>query len=1318
MVGIMSARSREEAASHLHSIKYSMDVLSKLEHLHQLKEILLERDPSLLPEFVPLIGELQNDQFSPVRKSLAQVIGEIGLMHSDFIPELLPVLVDFLRDDTPAVARQAITSGRNLFCGTLEKVAVQGLHSSGLDNSLELSWDSMLKFKDTVYQIAFQPGADGIRLLAVKFVEAMVLLYTPDPERSSESQPHHNGDGETLEFDISWLRGGHPLLSVGDLSVESSQSLGLLLDQLRFAKVKSLSHSMIIVLIKSLAAIAKKRPAFYGRILPVLLGLDPSVSVIKGVGVAGVRLALRNAFLSCLKCTNPGAAPWRNRLVSALQEVKTGELADHAVQALNTFGSMEDGTCEPYLVREDKPFINACETVEVETRKRSVVQGISELPQDNGVSSKRARPTPLVSEQLDGDRSPNSSQGGNASVASTSSGKGDTVQQLGAMFGALVAQGEKAVGSLEILISSISADLLAEVVMSNMQYLPSIRPNAEEDGESAKLTSHSSTGGVGSHAIASLFSGFPQIVSLLDTQSSSSVDVPKQNMGTEQVGLSLSEIGGSHGGISDATEAIASIGVSPSSDAIVPPGMENGDSATELDINDVESLVCGIPGLDTMHTDESPGLLDASHLIPAGVPGLTPDQFTSVDSLSSVSSGSVPADRQEEGSPKAIVSEATSVVPTAMTSSVSSQFILPKMSAPLVSLTDDQKDDLQKTTFMRIIDNYSRVSVSGGSNLRFSLLACLSVEYPLELDPWKFLQKHILSDYLNHEGHELTLRVLYRLYREAEQEHDFFSSTAATSVYESFLLIVAETLRDSFPASDKSLSRLLGEVPYIPKSTFKLLESMCSPGSSEKIDKELQNGDRVTQGLSAVWSLILLRPPVRDVCLKIALQSAIHQLEEVRMKAIRLVANKLYPISCITQQIEDFATEMLISVKNSQNAEGMDIQESNIEVQKDVVLEKPMNEAASKEIPTDSSQSSSALSTPSSSISEAQRRMSLYFALCTKKRSLFREVFVIYNDIPEAVTEAVRLQIPILVRTIGASPELLAIISDPPSGSESLLMQVLKILTAGTIPSPDLVSTVRRLYDTKLKDVEILIPVLPLLPKEEVLSVFPQFVNLPPDKFQDVLSCLLQGSSHLGPALTPAEVLIAIHGVDPERDGIPLKKVTDACNACFGQPQVFTQQVLAKVLNQLVEQIPPPLLFMRTVLQAISAFPALVDFIMEILSRLVTKQIWKYPKLWVGFLKCAQLTKPQSFSVLLQLPSAQLENALSRVAALKSPLVAHANQPNIRSALPRSTLVVLGIASDSQVSSQAQSTPTQTAENSTSGTEGTAEKTKESSVAS
>jgi len=34
-----------------------------------------------------------------------------------------------------------------------------------------------------------------------------------------------------------------------------------------------------------------------------------------------------------------------------------------------------------------------------------------------------------------------------------------------------------------------------------------------------------------------------------------------------------------------------------------------------------------------------------------------------------------------------------------------------------------------------------------------------------------------------------------------------------------------------------------------------------------------------------------------------------------------------------------------------------------------------------------------------------------------------------------------------------------------------------------------------------------------------------------------------QGTAHIGPALTPAEVLIAIHDINPEKDKVALKKV-------------------------------------------------------------------------------------------------------------------------------------------------------------------------------
>jgi symplekin len=285
---------------------------------------------------------------------------------------------------------------------------------------------------------------------------------------------------------------------------------------------------------------------------------------------------------------------------------------------------------------------------------------------------------------------------------------------------------------------------------------------------------------------------------------------------------------------------------------------------------------------------------------------------------------------------------------------------------------------------------------------------------------------------LNHEGHELTVRVLYRLYGEAEAEQDFFSSTTAASAYESFLLTVAEALRDSFPPSDKSLSKLLGDSPHLPKSVLMLLESFCCPGSGE-VEKDLQHGDRVTQGLSAVWSLILMRPGIRNDCLNIALQSAVHHLEEIRMKAIRLVANKLYSLSFITEQIEEFAKDRLFSVV-SDDCDKMDLDLKS-------PPNKPQHSISGMSMETPSEATSS-----STSVTEAQRCLSLYFALCTKKHSLFVHVFSIYKNASDPVKQAIHLQIPILVRTMGSSSELLKIIADPPSGSDNLLIQVFIIL--------------------------------------------------------------------------------------------------------------------------------------------------------------------------------------------------------------------------------------------------------------------------------
>lgn len=65
----------------------------------------------------------------------------------------------------------------------------------------------------------------------------------------------------------------------------------------------------LVPFIHSLSEIATKRPAFYGRILPVLLSLSPARSDGNKLHVSGVYRALKTAFISCLHCKHPGAAP-------------------------------------------------------------------------------------------------------------------------------------------------------------------------------------------------------------------------------------------------------------------------------------------------------------------------------------------------------------------------------------------------------------------------------------------------------------------------------------------------------------------------------------------------------------------------------------------------------------------------------------------------------------------------------------------------------------------------------------------------------------------------------------------------------------------------------------------------------------------------------------------------------------------------------------------------------------------------------------------------------------------------------------------------
>ncbi|RXN22682.1 symplekin isoform X1 [Labeo rohita] len=254
-----------------------------------------------------------------------------------------------------------------------------------------------------------------------------------------------------------------------------------------------------------------------------------------------------------------------------------------------------------------------------------------------------------------------------------------------------------------------------------------------------------------------------------------------------------------------------------------------------------------------------------------------------------------------------------------------------------------------------------------------------------------------------------------------------------------------------------------------------------------------------------------------------------------------------------------------------------------------------------------------------------------------------------------------------------SSPDLLLLVENCPKGAETLVTRL--------PPSPELVERVRDLYHKRVPDVRFLIPVINGLEKNEVIQALPKLIKLNPIVVKEVFNRLLgtqhsEGSSSMSP-LTPGELLIALHNIDSSK--CDMKSIIKATNLCFGEKNVYTSEVLAVVMQQLMEQTPLPILLMRTVIQSLTMYPRLAGFVMNILARLILKQVWKYPKVWEGFVKCCQRTKPQSYNVLLQLPPPQLASVFERCPEMREPLLQHVHSftPHQQAHIPASIMAVL-----------------------------------------
>lgn len=422
--------------------------------------------------------------------------------------------------------------------------------------------------------------------------------------------------------------------------------------------------------------------------------------------------------------------------------------------------------------------------------------------------------------------------------------------------------------------------------------------------------------------------------------------------------------------------------------------------------------------------------------------------------------------------------------------------------------------------------------------------------------------------------------------------------------------------------NEKILRKIYMEAPIISDEAFDHLVMMCELADLSDCAMEL------------LKDLAILRPPKRTKFVDTLLKYTVHDNVVIREKANANVFLLYAEHKIMVDKIEEHSLKWLQYLEKTEPPAEM----FSIEYGRSEAI--PMwNEQLAKVC------------------------LSLFFNLLPHHEQLVQKLCSVYIGTTSEMKRIILRAIEMPIKKMGAeSVEILNLIETCPKGSETLITRIIYILTEKTAPHPELVKYVRELYQTKVSDVRLLIPVINGLSKQEIIAALPKLLKLNPAVVKEVFTRLLGLGKDIDPkslAMSASELLVALHTLDTTK--VELKFVVKATSLCLAEKDCFTQDILAIVLQQLIEITPLPTLVMRTIIQSLTLYPKLSGFVTNLLQRLIPKQVWKQKVVWDGYLKCCQRLKPNSLPVLMTLPPPQLIEALNTCPDLRQPMIDHAN---------------------------------------------------------
>ena len=494
------------------------------------------------------------------------------------------------------------------------------------------------------------------------------------------------------------------------------------------------------------------------------------------------------------------------------------------------------------------------------------------------------------------------------------------------------------------------------------------------------------------------------------------------------------------------------------------------------------------------------------------------------------------------------------------------------------------------------------------------------------------------------------------------------------------------------PVPPGSLERVLKVLLKVPKLNASFIRNLLYPLMGESRYRRV--------ALQSLAKLLLQRPALRAMLTDFVMTLAESEDEALRKDTIEILLLKggLYPdLRSLSSQLEAYSLDLMDDLTAKQQAAEEDEESSmkklKLESKENVgIVEIAESQAAAEQVQEDFSDFEANTGLFLGLLKRNPERLLPPLLVRFPRFGVKLQAFLLDRSLPQVVQNWSPKELSGLLKTLKNEQKV-----DEGGIVGELVIQIVKLVlsSAGSLSTEaesvafysEFVDLVQMKIASGTWDGRLIPDLIPWILKDR--SDLPDFFNIYLPKFISISpSGFLSASNRIcssggGQLISPTHLFVQIHLLPSS--SVPLKNLIEVLQLIFNQcksssaamaananakdQSLFNVAVISTGLGQLVDQTPLPALLGRSLLQSIpllnQSTPLNASFLLSLLARLIPRKIWEAGKLWEGWIRCCRALLPGSMSVLLQLPTVQLEKLLKEGGSdLKTPLREYLyNQP-------------------------------------------------------